>query len=215
MTKIKLIHPKTGTVREVDETNVNKIALLKRAKFVPLKGYRAPKPPEVVVEPSLAEAVEKNKVDPGEAGPEGSDPEISIHISGPARNLAERNDLDPADIEGTGRDGQITKPDVKAYLKALKEEAKEAEEAAEAQEEEKAPEAPKAVEDIRTHDDAPEPGEAPETGPGDEPAVRPATEDEEAAEAELSKELEEAAEDLEEEKYPPVDGAEVPGEESE
>ena len=199
---IKLIHPKTGTVREVEETNQNKIALLKRAGFVDKESYRAPKKPEVIVEPSLAEAVEDNKVDPAEAGLEGSEPEISIHISSAARNLVERNGLDPADIEGTGKDGQITKPDVKDYLKALKEEAKEAEKASKAQEEEKAPVEPESAEDIVTHDDAPEPGEAPETAPEDasdevEPVVRDATEEEEAAEAELSKEVD-----------PPVDETE-------
>lgn len=199
---IKLIHPKTGTVRDVAETNQNKINLLKRAGFVPLEGYKAPKPPKVVAEPSLAEAVEDNKVDLEDAESEGSEPEIAIHISAAARRMVEKNGLDPGQIKGTGKDGQITKPDVKAFLKemeAKKAEMEErqaeiidelnAEEAAKAQEEESTPEEPKSAEDIVTHDDAPKPAEAPETAPeeepepeGEEPVVREATEEEEAVE---------------------------------
>ena len=150
----EFIHPKTGTVREVPETNQNKIALLKRAGYVPKKGYKAPKPPEIVAEPSLAEAVEDNKVDLEDVESDGSEPEIAIHISGPARAMVEKNDLDPADIKGSGKDGQITKTDVKNYLKAL--------------EEEKAPEAQESAEDVIPPDDAQKPGEAPEIAPGDD-----------------------------------------------
>lgn len=116
---IKLIHPKTGTVREVAETNQNKINLLKRADFVPLKGYKPPKKPKVVAEPTVAEIVEDQAIDLEDAEAESTEPEIAIHVSSAARALIEKNDLDPALIEGSGKDGQITKPDVEKHLEAL------------------------------------------------------------------------------------------------
>ena len=150
---IKLIHPKTNVIREVAKNNSNKIAILKRAGFVPLEGYKAPKPPKVVAEPSLADAVKGEAVPlPDES--EEQKPEVAIHASGPARAMIERDNLDASLITGTGRNGQITKPDVKKYLKSL--------------EEKTAPEKQSAAEDILTHDDAPEPGEAPETAPEDD-----------------------------------------------
>jgi len=168
---IKMIHPKTGIVRDVAEANPNKINLLKRAGFVDLEGYKPPKRKEVVPDPTVAEIVKKNKeeaLDPGDA-PQA---ESAIHVSGPARGLIKKFDIDPALIEGTGRNGQITKPDVKKYLKALEEE-----EVPPRPEPEVPPEAP------------PEP-ENPAAGdpPVDEPVVRDATEEEEAAEKILSAE---------------------------
>jgi uncharacterized 2Fe-2S/4Fe-4S cluster protein (DUF4445 family) len=56
---MKLIHPKTGIVRETEGFTENKINALKRAGFVDLSTYRAPKKPKVKVEPSLAEEVER------------------------------------------------------------------------------------------------------------------------------------------------------------
>ena len=113
---IKLIHPPTGTVREVSETNQNKIRLLKRAGYVPLEGYKAPRPPKVVIEKSMAEIVEGEAIDLEDAEAEDGEPEVAIHVSAAARKLIEEHELDPALIKGTGKDGQITKPDVKAYL---------------------------------------------------------------------------------------------------
>ena len=158
---IKLIHPKTGTAREVDETNHNKIALLKRAGFVFEKNYKPPKPPKIVAEKSIADAVKDNAVDQEEAEAEDGEPEVAIHVSATARALIEKNDLDPALIEGSGRDGQITKPDVEKLLEDLEEEEPEME--GDGSEEVDPPaeeEAPPAAE-IPTHDD-PEPPAKPE-----------------------------------------------------
>jgi len=155
---IKLIHPKTGTVREVAETNQNKINLLKRAGFVPLKGYRAPKPPKVVAEKTVVDIVKEEAADLEDAEAEGAEPEIAIHVSAAARALIEKNDLDPTLIEGSGKDGQITKPDVKAYL------------------EETASKEQETVEGSIPNEDTPAPAEAPETAP-EEPVVRAATEE--------------------------------------
>ncbi len=161
---IKYIHPKTGVVRDVEGKNVNKIRLLERADFVPLEGYKPPKKPKVVAEKTIADAVEDNKIDPEDAESDGSEPELAIHMSAPARRLVEKEGLDPGAIEGTGKDGQITKPDVKDYLAAQEEKEPEKESVAE-----RAPEAPVAAEDILTHDDPPEAVEAPETAPEEDP----------------------------------------------
>ena len=115
----KLIHPKTGTVRE--SNSPNKEAILKRAGFILFENYRAPKPKKVVAEPTLADQVEGHAV-PEVDESENREPEIAIHVSASARGLIEKNDLDPALIEGTGKDGQINKPDVEAYLESLEEE---------------------------------------------------------------------------------------------
>ena len=111
----KLIHPQTGTVREVDEANVNKIALLKRAGFILKSKYRAPKP--VVVPPvkTASDVVQENAQDLEDQEAVNA-PEVAVHVSAAARVLIEENELDPTLIEGSGKDGQITKPDVKAYL---------------------------------------------------------------------------------------------------
>jgi len=114
--KIKLIHPKTHIEREVDESRHNKIQILKRAGFIEKSKYRPPKrekqPPPP---PSVAEVVEKHKQEIKESELI-NEPEIAIHMSAAARKLVEKYDLDPTEIEGTGVDGQINKPDVKDYL---------------------------------------------------------------------------------------------------
>ena len=117
---IKYIHPKTGTVREVEESYQSKIALLARAGFIPFAKYRAPKPVVVPYVKNASDVVQDEKQDL-EALEEVNAPEVAVHVSASARGLIEKNDLDPALIEGSGKDGQITKPDVKDYLKALKE----------------------------------------------------------------------------------------------
>lgn len=168
---IKLIHPKTETVREVAESNQNKLNILKRAGFVPFDSYRPKKKPVVVPDPSVSEVVEKHKV-------EGVDPadapkaETAVHVSPPARKLILDNDLNPAFIEATGRKGtQITKGDVKKYMKSLEEsEVEESEEAVSA-------------EDILTHDD-------PKPEPEEEAAA-------DEAEAETEKEAESSKEEVE------------------
>ena len=156
----KYIHPKTGTVREVADTNQNKINLLKRAGFVDFATYRAPKKPKVVAEKSIADAVEENAIDPVDPEADGSEPELAIHISAPARRLVEKEGLDVAQIKGSGKDGQITKPDVKAYLESLEEKEPEKEPVAET-----ASEAPETAEDVDVAEDVQEPGEVPETAP--------------------------------------------------
>jgi len=112
----KLIHPGTGVVREVDAANHNKIAILKRAGFIPFGKYRAPKPTEPVVEPTVADIVQENAVDADGEKAKSREPQIAIHISSAARKLIEEYELDPSLIEGTGKNGQINKPDVEAYL---------------------------------------------------------------------------------------------------
>ena len=170
---IKLIHPKTEVIREVPESAHNKRNILKRAGFIRFENYRPPKKKEVVPEPTVSDGVEKHKQEA--VDPAGVDQPVSaIHASGAARQLIKKNDLDPALIEGTGKDGQITKPDVKAYLKGIEEA------------EEELPEQPpiqQSAADIPTHDD-PEPPAHSEGG--SEPVVRDATEEEEAEEVELS-----------------------------
>jgi len=62
--------------------------------------------------------VEKNKNEEGEVVKD-NEPEVAIHVSASARALIEENDLDASLIEGTGKKGQIIKPDVIAHLEAL------------------------------------------------------------------------------------------------
>lgn len=116
---IKLIHPKTNIVREVEESNQNKIRILKRAGFVLAKSYVAPPPPRIIAPPTVAEVVEEHQLPEGEGVVE-LEPELAIHMSAAARKLAEKMKLDPAVIPGSGADGQITKPDVERYLKGVK-----------------------------------------------------------------------------------------------
>jgi len=117
---IKYIDPKSGTDGEVEESNVNKIAILKRAGFILASRYRAPKP--VVLPPvkTASDIVQDNKQDLEDQA-EINDPEVAIHVSAAARALIEENELDPTLIEGTGKDGQITKPDVVNYMEEKEE----------------------------------------------------------------------------------------------
>jgi len=55
---VKLIHPKTGVVREVDEAREMKLAALKRAGFVPFASYKPKVIKKPEPEPSLADVVE-------------------------------------------------------------------------------------------------------------------------------------------------------------
>ena len=124
---LKLIHPKTGTVREVNPEHQNKIRILKRGGFIDFADYKPTKKRIVKPEPTLADLVEKNKNEEGEVVKD-NEPEVAIHVSASARAMIGKNDLDASLIEGTGKKGQITKPDVVAHLEAMKEEAPEAEE---------------------------------------------------------------------------------------
>ena len=117
---IKYIHPKTGTVREVEESYQSKIALLKRAGFIPFAKYRAPKPVVVPYVKNASDVVQDEKQDL-EALEEVNAPEVAVHVSASARVLIEEFGVDAALIEGSGKDGQITKPDVKDYLEILEE----------------------------------------------------------------------------------------------
>lgn len=126
---VKLIHPDTGVRRDVLQTNGNKIAILKRAGFIPLKNYRPPKVKEVVPDPTVAEVVEKEGVKVEVAGKKVA-AEMAIHedvklpkdevlVSKAAAEMIEELGLDLALLEGTGKDGKITKPDVDDFLEAL------------------------------------------------------------------------------------------------
>lgn len=141
---IKLIHPKVGTVREIEDSDQLKLRLLKRAGFILYKNYKPKKKKEVVPDPTVAEIVAKNK----EEGIEETDEptiELAIHVSPAARALIEKHELDPALIKGTGKEGAITKPDVSEYLESLEPVKQEPEEVVPA-------------EDIVTHDDLDEVG---------------------------------------------------------
>ena len=132
---IKYIHPKTGTVREVEESYQSKIALLKRAGFIPFAKYRAPKPVVVPYVKNASDVVQDEKQDL-EALEEVNAPEVAVHVSASARVLIEEFGLDAALIEGSGKDGQITKPDVQEYLASLEEDEDEEEVEIEDEEEE-------------------------------------------------------------------------------
>ncbi len=57
---------------------------------------------------------EKEKEEPAQAS--GSDPILSPA----ARKLAEENDVDPASVKGTGKDGRVTKEDVQNHVDSAK-----------------------------------------------------------------------------------------------
>ena len=145
---LKLIHPKTGTVREVNELHQNKIRILKRGGFIDFDKYKPTKKQKAKPEPTLADMVEKNKNEEGEVVKD-NEPEVAIHVSASARALIEENDLDASLIEGTGKKGQIIKPDVIAHLEAL------------AVSNEELPEEAPGAEEILTHDNTPVPSEEP------------------------------------------------------
>ena len=145
---LKLIHPKTGTVREVNELHQNKIRILKRGGFIDFDKYKPTKKQKAKPEPTLADLVEKNKNEEGEVVKD-NEPEVAIHVSASARALIEENDLDASLIEGTGKKGQIIKPDVIAHLEAL------------AVSNEELPEEAPGAEEILTHDNTPVPSEEP------------------------------------------------------
>ena len=131
---VKLIHPDTGVRRDVLQTNGNKISILKRAGFILLKNYRPPKVKEVVPDPTVAEVVEKEGVKV-EVGGKKVAAEMAIHedvilpdsikdevlVSKAAAEMIEELGLHfpVGAIEGTGKDGKITKPDVDNYLEEL------------------------------------------------------------------------------------------------
>ena len=54
---------------------------------------------------------------PEPAAPEPAPPEPEPVLSPAVRRLVEEHELDPAAIEGTGKDGRLTKKDVLAHLK--------------------------------------------------------------------------------------------------
>ncbi len=125
---IKLIHPKTGTVREIDVTNENKFMILKRAGFILFKDYKPPKVKEDVPEPTLAEIVAKEGVKVEVAGKKVA-AEVAVHeeimvpgdeilVSKAAAEMIEDFEIDLGMLEGTGKDGKITAPDVEKFLEA-------------------------------------------------------------------------------------------------
>jgi hypothetical protein len=119
---VKLIHPKTGVVREV-EGNPKKVEILARAGFVPVDKYRPKKnaPPP----PTLADMVEAQSEEVAPASVE-IEAEIAIHaesqpipkptvlMTAGARELIEERDLDANAISHKG--DKIFKADVLDYL---------------------------------------------------------------------------------------------------
>ncbi len=61
----------------------------------------------------------KSETKPEAAGNEAADAGEAI-LSPAARKLAEENDVDPAAIKGTGKDGRVTKEDVQNYIDSRK-----------------------------------------------------------------------------------------------
>lgn len=150
---IKLIHPATGTVREVPISRQNKIRILRRAGMVDFDTYRPKKKPVVVPDQTVSDIVAEHKLKEVEST-DTPEAVTAIHVSAAARTLVEENALDPALIEGTGKDGSITKPDVEKYLKAL--EKSNLDHERRIQEEEAVEKAMRDGVEIATHDD-PEP----------------------------------------------------------
>lgn len=159
---IEFIHPKTGVVRSVDEENHNKITILTRAGFVLKSTYRPPKRDQKKAPPTASEIVEEHKQAIG-AQETSKVAELAIHVSAAARRLIEENDLEASEIQGTGKDGLITKPDVEKYLKGFEPEIVDP-----PVDDEPPQEAPPAIEEEGQVDRAPEvesPAEAAQDGP--------------------------------------------------
>lgn len=116
---IKLIHPETETVREVPISRQNIISALRRAGMVDFDTYRPKKKPKVVPDQTVSDIVAEHKLKEVEST-DTPEAVTAIHVSAAARTLIEENALDPALIDGTGKDGSITKPDVTKFLEALK-----------------------------------------------------------------------------------------------
>lgn len=131
---IKLIHPKTNVIREVDEAREAKIAALKRAGFVPFDSYK----PKIVKEPepeeTLAEVVESQrdlkKEFPGvtvaaeravheKVQAPGKPEKETALASRSAQALIDKHGLDLSLIVGSGKEGKIIKPDVVAYMESM------------------------------------------------------------------------------------------------
>jgi len=120
---VKLIHPKTKVVKELDESETLMLRLLKRAGFVLAKGYRAPvvKAPE----PSLAEIVEGQSEKMEVAGVEVA-AEVAIHV--PVAEVAKPlSEMGMKELRALAKErgikipfGVNSKVDVAAYLEEAK-----------------------------------------------------------------------------------------------
>lgn len=132
MATIKLIHPKTEAVREIDESDLVRLKILTRAGFVDAKTHQ-PLPDEVLVPPpTLVEVVEEEAAEleiPGvdakaekavHAEVVSPEKKKSVRISPSVRKLIEKEGLDPSLIKGTGKKGAIKKVDVLDYLESVK-----------------------------------------------------------------------------------------------
>lgn len=79
--------------------------------------------PQTSAKKEADQAGDKKKAEPkAQAAGNGAQPgSAAIKVSPAVRRLLREHELDPADIEGTGRGGMITKADVLSYLEAPKE----------------------------------------------------------------------------------------------
>ena len=87
---IKLVHPKTKAVKELDESDALMLRLLKRAGYVLAKGYKPPVAPSP--EPSLAEIVESQSEKMEVAGVEvAAEKAVHVPVTEVAKPLSEMN----------------------------------------------------------------------------------------------------------------------------
>lgn len=78
-------------------------------------GEAAPKEEKAEEQPAEREQ-EERKPQPQEAEPKKERGKSAARLSPSVRRLVEEHNLDPEDIEGSGRDGRLTKSDVMDYL---------------------------------------------------------------------------------------------------
>lgn len=93
-------------------------------------------------EPQQEEAAKEPDPAPAEETSDGEEPE-GPPLSPAVRKMVEEHDLDPAEIEGSGKDGRLVKADVQAYLDQRSEAPEESEKAAPKEEKAAAKPAPK------------------------------------------------------------------------
>ncbi len=110
-------------------------------------------------EEGAATAPDSGETDAGEAGQEGE--EVSAAQAGPAaRKLMSEHDLDASRIQGSGKDGRITKEDVEAALRARDEKKEETKEEAKEERKKSSSEPPPRAPQQPAHADIPAaPGE--------------------------------------------------------
>lgn len=98
---VQVVDVKTGKTKTMSARNANILVKMKRARWPDEEGA-ATEPQAPVIPPS------------------NETPPVEIRVSKAARELAASAGIDLSKVVGTGNDGAITKPDVEAYITALK-----------------------------------------------------------------------------------------------